>query len=437
MDDFPQPQHPAATEESDDFVRESLPRPLRSWPPTVQPLHYAALAALLVVAMVAATAFLIGRLQTRLTPTVTASTPQDVVIVRSGSSVVIETPRPSPSPQELGWTQLTPAAGDVRFSVSDPQRGYLCGIDANQSFIFGTTADGGQTWIYRPSPAAYEGCTIQIAPTNPLDIALTSQVEGGGCAAPCPPFDVHYSTDGGVTWLAAPVPPNTVAPGGALWSAGSLYVWAGANASSGQSGFLKMSAYGAPFAPINLGALLPGGVQHVSIVSAVAGTSALYLTLTYDGCSSPPCQAIVASGDGFTSWTRASTQPGLQLMYVVGNTLYGQAMVGAATTLMYSIDSSASWHPLVLPPLPAGLTLTLGAHPVWLPTPDGLVVVVPALSAIAYLHGGAWTLTPFSSALYLDAVTAVSSGANGQPHRLWGVSDAQAFSHGIYWHALP
>jgi hypothetical protein len=274
-----------------------------------------------------------------------------------------------------------------------------------------------------------------VSQTNALDVVVSSQE--GSCATPCPLFDAHYATDGGKTWQAAPIPQNTVAPGGAIWSAADLYLWVGANQGSGQSGFLKVSASGGPFVSIDLKRLLPSA-QNVSIVSAVAGGTTLYLNLTYTGCSAQPCQAIIASDDGGKTWAQVPNQSNIQLVYVVGSTLYGQMNQGPATTLALSRDHGATWTPLTLPRLPGGQALSLSDPGSWLPAPDGTLFTAPYDLGVAYLRGGVWTIVPFSSSFAsLDTVAAASFGNNGQPQRIWGISSPQASSHGIYWHAYP
>jgi BNR/Asp-box repeat len=431
MDNRRESQRPTTLEHWDELVREPLP------PEPRFPLSWGriallgALAVLLVVTVVGASVYIIHDLRTPGVQT-TKTPPAAHATIASGTP----TPTVSSNPKDNGWTQVTPAGGDVTFSTSSPQRGYLCGTD-NQSgrIIVGVTTDGGQTWGLGQSQAAYESCSIQVSPTNALAVVVTSQE--GSCAAPCPLFDAHYSIDGGKTWKAAPIPQNTIAPGGAIWSAANLYLWAGANQDSGQSGFLKVSASGGPFASIDLKRLLPGA-QNVSIASAVAGSTTLYLNLTYTGCSAQLCQAIVASGDGGKTWAQVPNQSNIQLVYVVGSTLYGQMNQGPATTLALSRDNGASWTTLTLPPLPGGQPLSLQAQGSWLPAPDGTLFTAPYEPGVAYLRGGVWTILPFSSSYAsLDTVAAISFGANGQPQRIWGLSSPQASSHGIYWHAYP
>ena len=109
----------------------------------------------------------------------------------------------------------------------------------------------------------------------------------------------------------------------------------------------------------------------MSIASPVVSATTLYLNLTYTGtgCPALTCQAIVASGDGGQTWAQVPNQANIQLMYVVGTTLYGQRTEGATTTIMLSYDHGASWTTLTLPPLPGGQTLNLGDQGAWLPAP--------------------------------------------------------------------
>ncbi|HEV2459163.1 MAG TPA: hypothetical protein VGS80_12460, partial [Ktedonobacterales bacterium] len=220
MDNRRESQRPTTLEHWDELVREPLP------PEPRFPLSWGrigllgALAVLLVVTVVGASVYIIHDLRTPGVQT-TKTPPAAHATIVSGTP----TPTVSSNPKDNGWTQVTPAGGDVTFSTSSPQRGYLCGTD-NQSgrIIVGVTTDGGQTWGLGQSQAAYESCSIQVSPTNALAVVVTSQE--GSCAAPCPLFDAHYSIDGGKTWKAAPIPQNTIAPGGAIWSAANLYLWA-------------------------------------------------------------------------------------------------------------------------------------------------------------------------------------------------------------------
>jgi hypothetical protein len=424
---------PTTSEPSDDLVREPLPPEPRSPRSRGRVLLLSALAALLVVTVGGASVLVIHDLGTSGgQPTNAPPAGQATATVKSSTP----TPVVSSDPQANGWTQEKPAGDDIKFSASSVQRGYLCGTDQSGQHTFGVTTNGGQTWGFGQSPAAYDVCSIQISPTNPLDLVIYSTVEAGPVNTPH--ADAHSSSDGGKTWKAAPVAQTTTAPGGALWSAAYLYVWSGADESSGQSSFLKVSANGGPFASLDLNWLLPGA-QNVSIASAVVSSTTLYLNLTYSGCpaAAQACLTIVASRDGGKTWSQASNQAGIRLVYVVGNTLYGQVTAGATATLVRSTDDGATWIVLTIPPLPGGQTVRLSDQGAWLPAPDGTIFTAPFGLGVAYLRAGAWTIVPFSSDASLDAVVAVSFAPNGQPQRIWGVSGPQAASHGIYWHAYP
>lgn len=438
MDDRRQDQHSTTLEPLDEFVVEPLPPGPRLPRSPGTRVLLGVLAALLVVTVVGTTVLVVRGLRTQASQaTSEMSSARATATVPPTATVPSATPTPAPEPKDYGWTQVTRLAGDVKFSASDAQRGYLCGMDQSGRFIVGVTTNGGQVWMFGPAPAAFESCSIQISPTNPLDVVVTSQE--GTCAAPCPHFDAHYSTDGGNTWKAAPIPQTTIVPGGALWSAAYLYVWSGVNKDSGQSAFLKVSAYGGPFASLDLHALLPGA-QNVSIQSAVAGGTKLYVNIGYSGCSSQNCQAIVASGDGGKTWTQVPNQSSIQLVYVMGNTLYGwmtDPHDPSTLIVMRSTDGGTTWMPLTFPPLPDGQTLNLSHQVSWVPTPDGTVFMAsPDLGVVAYLRAGAWTVIPFGPH-DLNAVTTVSLDANGHPQRVWELIDAQSSRRGIYWHALP
>lgn len=432
MDNSHQDQRPTTIgpRDGDGFVREPLPREPR--PPRSPGMRVllGALAALLVVTVVGTTALVIHNANSP-APQATRTPP----FARATATVRFLTPTPPREPKDNGWTQVSRVAGDVKFSASSPRRGYLCGSDQSGPGIVGVTTDGGQTWGFGQSSAAYDSCSIQMSPTNALDVVINS--EEGTCAAPCPRVDAHYSTDGGKTWNAAPIPQNTVAPGGAIWSAAYLYVWSGANSDNRQSGFLKVSANGEPFVPLDLNTLLPGA-QNISIESAVAGGTKLYLNLTFTGCSSQNCQTIVASDDGGKTWMQVPNQSNIQLMYVVDHTLYAQKVEGTNTTLVFSTDDGASWTAQTLPPLPNGQALSLSDLGSWMPAPDGTFFTAsPDLGEVAYLRAGVWTVIPFGPGPDGYTVAAVSLGANGQPQRVWGLIDVQSSRAGIYWHTLP
>jgi len=444
MDD-PRQQYPHPTtmepRDGDGLVRERLqPEPKSSRflrvPQSVGARAVlSALALLLVVAVVGTSTLVIRNLRAQGSPSTIASTSAPATVPRATPTPVPAYEVPAPDPKDNGWTQVTPAGGDIKFSASSPQRGYLCGQDQNGRSIFGVTTNGGQTWAFGPSPAAYEYCSIQVSLTNALDLTLTSIVEAG----PAPVLqDAHYSIDGGKTWKAAPIPDNTNILGGALWSGAYLYMWSG-KIDGGPlpvSSFLTVSANGGPFTSIDLSTLLPGA-QNVSIRSAVASGSKLYLNITYNDCSPQNCQAIVASGDGGKTWTQVPNQSSIKLAYVVGAALYGQmtdSQDQSTQLIMTSADSGATWMPLPIPKLPYGQTVSLSPPGSWLPTPDGTIFTVYCGLGVAYLRGGAWTIIPVDC---LGTVAAVSLDPSGQPQRIWGVNSLQASYHGIYWHAFP
>lgn len=438
MDVHRQGQDPTTTEwdgDGDGFVREPLPPEPRAPRPLRSPgklILLGSLAALLFIPVVGAAVLVIRNAHTP-APPLASTTPS----ARAIATVRISTPTPQREPKDNGWTQVTHAAGDVKFSASSPRRGYICGRNQSGHIIVGVTTDGGQSWVFGPSPAAYEACSLQISPANALDVVVNSEEDT--CAAPCPHVDAHYSTDGGKTWKSAPIPRNTIAPGGAIWSAAYLYVWSGANKDNQQSGFLKVSANDTPFVSRDLNTLLPGE-RNVSITSSVASSTKLYLNLTYTGigCSSPDCRAIVASGDGGKTWTQIPNQSNIQLIDAVGHSLYAQKVEGTTTTLVLSNDDGASWTTQTLPPLPNGQVLSLSDLGSWVPTPNGtLFTASPDLGVAAYLRAGAWTVIPFGPGPDGYGVAAVSLDAKGQPQRVWGRIEATSSRAGIYWHTLP
>jgi BNR/Asp-box repeat len=431
MYDPRQEQPPTATTPGDDFAVKNLPRPPQS--PYTRVL-LGVLAALLMVTVVGATIVALRNQGTLFAP-LARVTPS--VQPTATATIQLSTPTPERSPKENGWRQVTSLAGDIKFAASNPRRGYLCGIDQSGHMSLGVTTDGGQSWAFKEVPAAYDSCSLQISPTNALDVVINS-TQSDACAAPCPLFDAHYSTDGGQTWQRAPVPANTVAPGGTVWSGAYLYIWASANQSNKQSGFLKVSRYGSPFTTLGLNTLLPGA-QNVSIVSLVAGGAKPYLNLSYNGCGSQDCQAIVASANGGKTWTLVLKQSDTQLMYVVGDVLYAQEVdaqevEGANLDITVSEDNGASWGLEALPSLPGGQPMRPDTQGSWVPTPSGSIFATsPDFDGVAYLHGPV-TILPFAPS---DAsVAAVSVDANGRPQRIWGLIDPQDSLAGIYSRAL-
>lgn len=418
----------------DALTRETLSSPPRPAISLSKGLLLSGLAGLLIVVMIVGTVALIKGSQggqsdrtAGTSPTATPSATATATVRATATSSVF-------SPTANGWTTYTAGVaggrvtgGDLQFSASSPQRGYVCGVDNAGDIIFGTTTDGGQTWRVGRSPAANDGCSLQVSPTNALDVALTS-VPGSCGGDACFSSDAHYSTDGGTTWTAAPIPPNTVQVGGALWSGAYRYVWAGTlEKGLQQSSFLTASANGGPFTSINVSTLLPGA-QDVSVGSVVAGGTTLYLNLTYSGCSSPTCQAIVASGDGGKTWAQIPNQSNIQLQAVEGTTLYGQITGVQPPKPVLSSDDGTTWTTQALPPLPDGRSAGL-----CVPAPDGSCVTVTP-SGVAYLSDGAWTILPFP-AEDLDVAAAV--GPSGHAQRIWAIDRGNDYLAGIYWHTLP
>ncbi len=439
MDDRRQDRRLATMEpwggDGDGLTREPLPpeprSPWLSWSfpqSTGTRVLLGALAALLVVTVVGTTALVIRDLHMQPSQT---TTHRPSVSTTATATVAPTTITPPRSPQDNGWTAFTPAVwgGDVKFSQSSPQRGYLCGQGPNDR-VFAVTADGGQMWQVSSSPAQYSGCSLQVSAVNPLDVVVTSYVDGAGQFIS---VDAHYSADGGKTWKAAPLPQDTQIPGGAVWSGSYLYVWVGHSMFGPQNNSLQASANGGPFTSIDPNGLVPGA-QNLAIGSAVASGTKLYLNLTYNGCSSQNCQAIVASGDGGKHWTQIPNESDIQLMYVSGSTLYGQApdpQVPQILAEWTSSDNGATWTQLKLPLLPGGLPA-----PFCLPAPDGTLFGAPDFVGVAYLRAGSWTVLPLST--YGEHIqVAVSLDTSGKPKVVWAVDDGNDSWAGIYWHALP
>jgi len=342
-------------------------------------------------------------------------------------------------PQDSGWTRFVPYVfrGDLALAPSDPARGYVCGDTGSYDpgRIFGDTTDGGHTWRIMQTPAKYSACSLQVSPSNPLNVALTSYVDAGQA----PDLESHYSVDGGATWKPVPFPRSIVPPGGAAWSGSFLFAWGGPSTFYPQQNFLEVSAGGGAFTSIDTHALLPSA-QHLGIEGTVVSGDRLYLNLSYSCGGVQSCQAIVASGNGGKSWTQIPNQSKIQLMAVAGNLLYGvvPASPSAVQTEMTTSDNGATWTPMKLPPIPGAPTGQ--AAPLALPAPDGTLFAAPDALGVAYLRGGTWTLLPFSQHGKSIRV-AVAVDGSGKPVTVWAIDNgndsAAGIYAGIYSHPLP
>lgn len=420
---------PATVEPQDSLVREPLspaaPTSTPSMPSTRRTPILVALAALMVLAIVGTAALVAHDVQEqRVSP--------PLVHTSATATLVSGTPTANPlDPRTNGWTLVVSGQfDDVAFAPSSPQRGYMCSWDdtSQQHSFGGVTTDGGQTWANVGSPAAYPDCQVQISATNPLDIALSSDSGPGAGAAS---FDAHYSTDGGQTWHAAPLPQNAVLPGGELWAGSYLYAWTGPNKDNGQHGSLQVSANSGPFTSIDPSTLLPSA-QNTSITSVVAASKTIYLTLGYNGCSAQNCWGIMASSDGGKTWSQVPNKDSIMLQAVVGGTLYGQMQSGPDVTAVLSTDNGSTWSARSLPPLPNGDDVS------WcIPALDGNCYVTTKGPSVAYQRGGSWSLIPVSSDPNAGAlVVAVSFDSSGHAQRVWVVGGGRP-QPGLYSHTLP
>lgn len=435
------PRRTATMDEPDDMTREPLlsgPRPMGEGQPP-KALILSALAIMLVVALVVTTAAVLQGLRSHSTGSATAPTATATAV-----PTVITVPI---DPKASGWTALSPVVwgGDVKFAASSPQRGYLCG-QAPQYTAIGVTTDGGQHWQLAQSPAQFSNCALQVSPTNPLDLTLTSGVGGSfGGDSPASTVDAHYSTNGGKTWRSAPIPTNTHFTAGAMWSGTYLYVWTAQYDPQGgypaQKSSLAVSANGGSFTSIDTTKLLPGA-QKLGIVSVVATADKLYVNLSSQQCGSlATCaavvSAVVASSDGGKTWTQVPNQSNIQLVDVFGDTLYGQApdpQNPKSHIEITSTDNGATWTQLKLPPVPG---LRFGAPtPFAFPAPDGTLFAAPDGVGIVYMSNGKWTLIPFSAyGEYIGVAFALDS--SGKPATVWAIDDGNDSFANIYSHPLP
>lgn len=417
-------RHSTALDEPRALVREPIahvpPEPGEPHLPR-KALIWAALAVLLVLAVVGAALVVRDlRLPSQSAgPTSTATPASTPLLITS-------------DPQDSGWTRFAPYLfrGDMAFAPSDPARGYVCGW-GETGRIFGYTTDSGHAWRTMQSPATYSDCALQISPSNPLHVALTSYVDAGQA----PDLESHYSVDGGATWKPVPFPRSIVPPGGAAWSGSFLFAWAGPSTVYPQQNFLEVSAGGGAFTSMDTHALLPSA-QDLGIEGTVVSGDRLYLNLSYSCGGVRSCQAIVASGNGGKSWTQIPNQSKIQLMAVAGNLLYGvvPASPSAVQTEMTTSDNGATWTPMKLPPIPGAPTGQ--AAPLALPGPDGTLFAAPDALGVAYLRGGTWTLLPFSQHGKGIRV-AVAVDGSGKPATVWAIDNENDSASGIYSHPLP
>lgn len=380
--------------------------------------------AVLMVATIVGTSYLV-LLQLRTPDTVKTANAHAPTPTTSAALPAL-TPTPDLSlPTNNGWTAITEASnGDVQFAAGDPQKGFLCGTQGSGTqHVFGVTVDGGKTWSIGKSPASYMTCYLQISPSNPLDLTLTSvNAPGDGADAF---VEAHYSTNGGQSWKAAPIPQNTIGVGQLLWSGPYLYLLA--------RNTLEVSANGGPFSQIAISAIAPAARQ-VTLTSEVATANRLYLNVQTNACQSP-CAILLASSNGGASWAKVPNNGNVLLEQVQGNTLYGGVMNGdpSLTSIMRSSDGGASWDTISFPPLPSGLGINS-----YVVAPDQ-TIFVSTRGEVAALHSGTWKVYPFSVSendVYMDSIemTTISFDRSARPLKIWGHDEGQ--HPGIYWHSV-
>jgi hypothetical protein len=328
-------------------------------------------------------------------------------------------------PTNNDWTLATAAAyGDAQFSASSPQTGYLCGTQADgKTHIFGVTTTGGQSWQVNTSPASYNECVLQVSPTNPLDVTITS-VNGPGDGQSAY-VDAHYSTNGGQSWQAAPIPPNTVGQMQLTWAGQYLYLmrtdYKGAST-------LQVNANGGGFVTIPLGGLI-AGEPNPFLSGGLAGGNTYYLNIQTNACQSP-CNTVLTTTDGGASWSKLPNNGNIFLDAVVGNTLFGT--VRATTflqTIQRSSDGGASWDPTPAPTLTDGPGFSY-----YIVAPDKSLYTSFGGTVYAWLNGK-WINFPFATGNQ-DSIelSAVSVNASGEIARLWGHDEGAHL--GVYSHAL-
>ncbi len=373
-----------------------------------------ALAALLVVAIAGTTYLVVQQLHDKTAATTAHNTPD--------ATAPSATATPDLTfPANNGWTSVAPVGyGDTQFAAVVPERGYLCGTSSDgNTHTFGVTKDRGQTWRFSNSPASYRTCFLQVSLSNPLDVTLTSINEPGDGQLAY--IDAHYSTDGGQTWKAAPIPPKTIVPSSLLWSGIYLYVRFGNT--------LEVSNNGGAFTPIALSNILPGETD-VYLTSTVATADTFYLNVQTKACQSS-CGILLASSNGGASWSKIPNNGNVLLEQVVGNTFYGSVLDNQpfVTSVERSTDGGASWQTIAFPPLPGNVN-TSG----YLVAPDQ-TIYTSSLAGVAALRNGAWVVLPVSTS-DTDSiqVTGFSLDANGHIQKVWGHDDS--YHAGVYWHSV-
>jgi hypothetical protein len=339
------------------------------------------------------------------------------------------TPTMGPAdPASLGWTRVTAGhLGTVQFAASDPQRGYYCATDdasGGAGRVFGVTTDGGQTWQVKPSPATYPTCRIEVSPTDPLKLTINSvNLPGDGQAAF---VDAHYSSNSGQTWQAAPIPPNTLSFGQALWAGASLYMFVGGN--KGQSSLLEVSTSGGPFTAINLGTVAPG-VTSPNIAAATTAGDTFYLTVS--GNCPQQCMTISVTADGGKSWRQVRTLPNLLVTDAEGSTLYAVLFSnnGTSNQLQTSADGGATWAAVTMPALPDG---TVAGE--FVAARDGTIFTATP-HAVYALHGQTWNAIIFATGgTWAVSVIGIATDAVGHPTRVYIAYEGP--QPGIFAHTL-
>jgi hypothetical protein len=338
------------------------------------------------------------------------------------------TPKPA-DPISLGWEQLASGQyGSARFAPSDPRRGYFCANNhdsATSEGVFGVSTDGGQTWQLKPSPQAYMTCRIAVSPTDPLKLTLNSvNLPGDGQSAF---VDAHYSSDGGQTWQAAPIPPNTLGSAGAIWVGASLFTYIGPN--KGQAPALFVSANGGAATQVDMSTIIPHDPTP-SIWSAVTDGNTLYLTLF--GLCTPNCTVLVATSDGGKTWRQLANPLNLTVDAMAGTMLYAHlfnAMPPFILRVMRTADGGATWSAVEVPTLPDGTSSVE-----YQVAPDGTIFSATP-HAVYALHGQTWSAIIFAtSGTWAVSVIGFATDAAGHPTRVYVAYEGP--QGGIFAHTL-